>query len=144
MELNFPEKYGLRIQNTEASGLQIWDPIRKKWVALNPEEWVRQHVIHYLVTQRFPASRIAIERQLEVNGLRKRFDLLVFDELGMPELLVECKAPDVVITERTMLQIATYNSHYKAKTLLVTNGMMHYYYAWDGNQFELIKMGLPN
>jgi len=78
-----------------------------------------------------------------VNGLKKRFDVLVFNQQGNPELLVECKAPEIELSEETMLQIATYNTRINANFLLVTNGLTHYFYAWNGRHFQLNKQGLP-
>ncbi|MCA0428067.1 MAG: type I restriction enzyme HsdR N-terminal domain-containing protein [Bacteroidetes bacterium] len=143
MKLNFPENYAFRIEQQEGNQLRIWDRIRKKWVVLTPEEWVRQHVICYLIQNNWPASRLSVERQLEVNGLKKRFDVLVFNQQGNPELLVECKAPEIELSEETMLQIATYNTRINANFLLVTNGLTHYFYAWNGRHFQLNKQGLP-
>lgn len=143
MKLNFPETYAFRIEQQEGNQLRIWDRIRKKWVVLTPEEWVRQHVICYLIQNNWPASRLSVERQLEVNGLKKRFDVLVFNQQGNPELLVECKAPEIELSEETMLQIATYNTRINANFLLVTNGLTHYFYAWNGSNFQLNKQGLP-
>lgn len=105
----------------------VFDPIRRKWVALLPEEWVRQHFIHHLIhDQGCPASLIAVETALVLNELRKRADVLVHDRNGRPVALVECKAPDVKITQATFEQAARYNAVFKVAYLIITNGLQHY------------------
>jgi hypothetical protein len=95
-------------------------------VVLTPEEWVRQHMIHYLIGEKnYPQSLLAVERGLELNGLRKRFDLLAFNKNGQPQLLVECKSPDVELSKAVFEQIAIYNAKFKVTLLLVTNGLQH-------------------
>lgn len=128
--LNFP-KYSLRIKNSE-NRLHIFDVIRKKFVVLQPEEWVRQHVIHYLIsTKKYPKSLINIEKQLVVNNLKKRYDIVVFKPNGAIEVLVECKSPDIKIDQTTFDQIAQYNYLLKSNYLMVTNGIDHYYCEMD-------------
>lgn len=108
-------------------GPQVFDPLRKRWVALTPEEWVRQHFINHLVHDLgYPASLIAVERSLVLNGMAKRADIVVHGRDGHPVLLVECKAPGVRITRRTFEQAARYNSVFKVGLLMVTNGLVHY------------------
>jgi len=110
----------------------IFDIIRKKYVVLTPEEWVRQHIIHYLITQkRTPKSLIAVEKQLTINTLKKRFDILVFNTKGLPELIIECKAPSVKISQETFNQISRYNLEIKATHIMVSNGLQHYYCKLD-------------
>jgi len=116
----------------DAGGPQVFDPIRRRWLALLPEEWVRQHFINHLVHDLgYPASLIAVERSLVLNKLAKRADILVHNEQGRPLLLVECKAPGVRITLRTFEQAARYNSVFKVDWLMITNGNMHYCCAVD-------------
>ena len=101
-------------------------------MVLQPEEWVRQHVLRYLVfTKNYPKSLINVEKQLTVNELRKRYDVVVFNSDGSIFLLIECKAPEVKITQATFDQIARYNYQLKAKHLMVTNGLDHYYCEMD-------------
>lgn len=108
-------------------GTQVFDPIRRRWVALTPEEWVRQHFLNHLVHDLgYPASLIAVERALVLNDLAKRADIVVHGADGHPILLVECKAPGVPITQRTFEQAARYNSVFKVPLLMVTNGLRHY------------------
>ncbi len=128
--LNFP-KFNFRIKNTENRFL-IFDIIRKKFVALHPEEWVRQHVIHYLIVKKkYPKSLINIEKQLLVNGLRKRYDVVVFRPTGEIQILVECKGPKIKIDQPTFDQIAIYNLRAEANYLMVTNGLDHFFCQMD-------------
>lgn len=129
-DLNFPP-YSFRIKNSQ-NRQYIFDEIRKKFVVLQPEEWVRQHVLRYLVfTKNYPKSLINVEKQLTVNKLKKRYDVVVFNPDGTIFLLVECKAPEVGITQSTFDQIAQYNYKLKAENLMVTNGLEHYYCEID-------------
>ncbi len=105
----------------------IFDPIRKKYVVLNPEEFVRQLLINYLIQDRgYSSNRISIEKKLLVNGRDRRFDLLVYDHQVKPFLLVECKAPEVKISQDVFEQIARYNMALKVPYLMVTNGLHSY------------------
>ena len=106
---------------------QIFDIVRKKYVALTSEEWVRQNFLHFLITdKKFPASLIAVEAGLKYNQLQKRLDVLVYDKQGNPYLMVECKATDVKITQDVFDQIARYNMAFKVNYLVVTNGLQHF------------------
>jgi predicted type IV restriction endonuclease len=105
----------------------ILDLIRKKYVVLTPEEWVRQHVVHYLVDGlRYPKALFRVESGLKFNNLNKRSDILVHDRAGKPWLLVECKSPDVKLTQKAFNQIAVYNMSIGADYLAVTNGLIHF------------------
>ncbi|MFY7935768.1 MAG: type I restriction enzyme HsdR N-terminal domain-containing protein, partial [Flavobacterium sp.] len=110
----------------------IFDEIRKKFIILTPEEWVRQHVTQYLLQEKkYPKSYINVEKLIKINDLTKRYDLVVFQPNGALFLLVECKAPEVKITQQTFDQIARYNLTLKAKYLMVTNGLNHYFCEMD-------------
>lgn len=99
---------------------------------LTPEEWVRQHYVSYLQKEKnYPESIMAVEKQLTINGLKKRTDILIFNKNGLPEIIVECKAPSVKITQSTFDQIARYNLKLNAKYLIVTNGLSHFYCQVD-------------
>lgn len=128
--LNFPDfefRFGLAGEKK-----MIFDPVRKKMVALTPEEWVRQHVISWLLERsKVPAGLIGVEKQIVINNLVKRFDIAVFDRSGTPVLLVECKAPTVEITEKVFDQAARYNMQLKVKFFVITNGINHYYCKID-------------
>ncbi len=129
-KLNLPE-FNFKIKNSENKML-IFDNLRKKYLVLTPEEWVRQHFVHYLISEKkYPISLIAIEKQLTLNTRKKRTDILVFNQIGTPELIVECKAPSVKITQDTFDQIARYNLKLNANYLIVTNGLTHFYCKMD-------------
>lgn len=110
-----------------ADGTTVFDPIRRRWVALSPEEWVRQHVVNYFIHDLgCPASLIAVEAKLVLNGMSKRADLVLYSRSGAPLVLVECKAPTVSIGQGTFEQAARYNLIHKVRYLMVTNGIKHY------------------
>ena len=119
-------KYDFRIQENEKQKL-IFDIIRKKFVPLTPEEWVRQHWLHYLIKEaNYSRSLIAVEMSIEVNQLAKRCDVVVFNQSGKPFLVVECKSSDVKITQNVFDQIARYNLFLQVKYLVVSNGSEHH------------------
>ncbi|MFD1613807.1 type I restriction enzyme HsdR N-terminal domain-containing protein [Gelatiniphilus marinus] len=129
-ELNFP-KFSFRFKSNE-NKVSIFDSIRKKFVVLQPEEWVRQHCVQYLTdVKKYPKSLINIEKELIVNSLKKRYDIVVFNSDGSIRLIVECKAPSVAINQKTFDQIAQYNLVLNASYLMVTNGLNHYYCQMD-------------
>lgn len=135
--LNFPP-YDFRIKNKENKPY-IFDPIRKKFIVLQPEEWVRQHVVRFLVEEKgYPWSLINVEKELRVNHLKKRYDVVVYTPEGHITLIVECKAPSVRITQETFDQIARYNLALKASLLMVTNGLRHYFCRMDYSQEKYI------
>ncbi len=128
--LNFPA-YGFRFKNSE-NKVHIFDVVRKKFVVLQPEEWVRQHVVHYLLHDKeYPHSLINVEKQLKINDLKKRYDVVVFNPDNSIEILVECKSPEIKITQTVFDQIARYNMQLKANYLMVTNGLAHFYCKMD-------------
>lgn len=142
--LNFPS-YPFRLKSSENKTL-IFDIIRKKYVVLTPEEWVRQHVVHYLhIEKKYPLSLISVEKQLKINNLVKRTDVVVFNKKGTPEIIVECKAPNVPISQGTFDQIARYNLTLKANLLMVSNGLNHYYCQMDHEkETYLFLQEVPN
>lgn len=128
--LAFPA-YNFRIKNTE-NKKSIFDVIRKKFVILTPEEWVRQHTLHYLISViNYPKSLINVEKELVVSGTKKRYDIVAYKPDGSIFLLVECKAPTVKITQEVFDQIARYNLVLQGDFLMVTNGLNHYYCQID-------------
>lgn len=128
--LNLPP-YAAKISKHEEK-LFIFDELRKKDLLLTPEEWVRQHWIHYLHKhKKYPKSLMKTEGGLKLNSLQKRSDLLIYNNAGEKILLAEFKAPSVKITEKTFQQIANYNSIHKIPLLLVSNGIEHYYCTID-------------
>ena len=142
--LNFPT-YSFRLKNSE-NNTHIFDVIRKKFVVLQPEEWVRQHCVQYLIQEKkYPISLINVEKVVLINGLKKRYDIVVFNPAGSLALVVECKAPKVKITQAAFDQIARYNLTLKAPYLMVTNGLNHYFCTMnhDLESFEFSE-SLPN
>lgn len=129
-KLNFPD-YLISLKSKENKP-HIFDVIRKKWLVLSPEEWVRQHCIHFLINEKnHPASLIQVEKTIQINQIKKRYDLIAYNNTKEVEILVECKSPAVVITQKTFDQIAQYNLTLKSKYLMVTNGIKHYYCQMD-------------
>lgn len=122
--LNLPEAQ-LKLAK-KADKLMVWDDIRKKYLHLTPEEWVRQHFVHLLINEKkFPATSIALEGGFHLNQKLQRTDILIYKN-SKPTLLVECKAPQVPISQTTFDQAARYNLHYKTPYILITNGLSHY------------------
>ena len=124
-KLNLPQ-YSIKLKE-EKGTKYIFDPIRKKYLVLQPEEWVRQNFIQFLINEKgFPASLISIEKGLRLNELQKRADIVIYDNHGQPLVLVECKAPKVKINQEVFEQVARYNVVFKVPYLVVTNGLEHY------------------
>jgi len=124
-KLNLPEySVKTRIVNNQQ---QIFDEIRRKYVTLIPEEWVRQHFINYLLNDRkFPKGLLAVEHPLTINKVSHRADIVAFASDGKPLVVVECKAPEIAINQSVIQQISRYNILLKAPILILTNGMVHY------------------
>ena len=111
-------------------------------MVFQPEEWVRQHCVQYLIHEKkYPKSLINVEKELKVNNLRKRYDIVVFNPDGSIHLIVECKAPKIKIDQSTFDQIARYNLALKASYLMVTNGINHYYCQmdFDDERYQFLK-----
>ncbi len=124
-KLNLPS-YSVNLKSTE-EGLKIFDGIRKKFVVLTPEEWVRQHFIQYLIREgAYPSSLIGVESAFQLNRNLFRADILVHDRQAKPVMMVECKAPAVKVSQKTFDQIARYNTRFGLRYLVVTNGLTHY------------------
>ena len=129
-KLNFPV-YDFRFKNSE-NKVSIFDEIRKKFVVLTPEEWVRQHVVRFILEEKkYPKSHVNVEKVISINGLTKRYDIVVFQPNGKILILIECKAPEVEITQNVFDQIARYNMVLDAQFLMVTNGLNHYFCQMD-------------
>ncbi|GAA4757405.1 MULTISPECIES: type I restriction enzyme HsdR N-terminal domain-containing protein [Flavobacterium] len=129
-QLNFPS-YSFRFKNNE-NKVAIFDEIRKKFMILTPEEWVRQNVVRFLLEEKkYSKSYINVEKLIKINDLNKRYDIVVFQPNGEIFLLIECKAPEVQITQQTFDQIARYNLVLNAQYLMVTNGLNHYFCQMD-------------
>ncbi|WP_108867162.1 type I restriction enzyme HsdR N-terminal domain-containing protein [Aquimarina aquimarini] len=125
-KLNFPE-YRFRFKNSE-NKVSIFDRIRKKFIILTPEEWVRQHTVHFLIDEKkYPESLINVEKLIKFNDLNKRYDIIIFNPDGSIFLIVECKSTRIKITQEVFDQIARYNLALNAEYLMITNGIDHYY-----------------
>ena len=124
-ELNLPT-YNHRLRK-ENGKKEIFDLIRKKFVFLSPEEWVRQNFLMFLIKEKdYPESLITVEKSLMLNNLLKRTDIVAYSNSGLPKLIVECKAPSVKINQKVFDQIARYNMTLKVDYLVVTNGLSHF------------------
>jgi hypothetical protein len=125
--LNFPE-YQFRLRsNANGQSSEIFDIVRKKFVALTPEEWVRQHLLRFLIEEKkYPASLLAVEKELSVAGIKKRADVLVYSRDAKPIMIAECKSPDLKLNQSTFDQAARYNLPLNVGWLLLTNGLLHY------------------
>lgn len=143
-KLNLPfYKFTLKEENKKT---KIFDFIRKKYLVLTPEEWVRQNFLKFLVEERnFPKNLIAVEKGLKLNGLQKRVDILIYSKKGVPLIMVECKAPEVRIDQKVFDQIGRYNITFKLPYLIVTNGLEHYCCSVDFKEksFAFLKE-IPN
>jgi hypothetical protein len=129
-QLQFPT-YSFRFKNSE-NKVAIFDEIRKKFIIITPEEWVRQHVVQFLLQdKKYPKSHINVEKLLKINDLNKRYDVVVYNPDGSIFILVECKAPEIKISQHTFDQIARYNMTLNAEYLMVTNGLNHYFCKLD-------------
>lgn len=132
-KLNFSD-YSFRFKNSE-NKVSVFDEIRKKFIVLTPEEWVRIHVVQYLIQEKnYPKSLINVEKLIKINTISKRYDIVVYQPNGEIFLLIECKKPDVNISQLVFDQIARYNLTLKAKYLMVTNGLNHYFCQMDFEQ----------
>lgn len=110
----------------------VFDTLRKKQLVLTPEEWVRQHWINFLITQlKFPKGLLALEKGLMYNKLLKRTDLVVWDKSGKPYLLIECKAPKIKLTQKTIEQACMYHKELKTPFLIISNGLQHICLSFD-------------
>lgn len=124
-QLNLPE-YNFRIKKQEEKFL-IFDSQRKRYVSLTPEEWVRQHFIRFLIEEKgFPAAYLAVEKQLNMNGMKKRCDAILYDKDGIPTLIIELKAPNVPVSQATFDQVAVYNAKLKVNFFMISNGIEHF------------------
>ena len=137
-ELNLPP-FDVKI-SSEGEKKRIFDVIRRRYVALTPEEWVRQHFVHFLAAEKgYPLTLMANEVQLKLNGMSRRCDTVVYDRTLTPRVIVEYKAPSVEITQKVFDQISRYNRVLRVDYLIVSNGLTHYCcridYASQGYSF---------
>lgn len=137
-KLNLPN-YSFKLRKINGRN-EIFDETRRKWLVCTPEEWVRQHFIKWLIHEkRFPSSNIAVEGGLVLNQLQKRTDIVAFRN-GKPLLLVECKAPQIKITQKTFDQIFRYNLEVNAPFLAVTNGMKHFFAQYRAAENRIVYL----
>ena len=139
-KLNLPD-YSFHVKSTE-KGDYILDCVRKKYVRLTPEEWVRQHFIRYLIEEKkYPKGRMAVEEALKGTAVPQRADIVVYDRQGAPDIIVECKAPSVPITQQVMDQAVRYHMGLSGRIICLTNGLMHVYAVLDhaGRRFRYMR-----
>ena len=138
-KLNFPD-YEFKIKNID-NKTYIFDIVRKKFFILNPEEWVRQHVICYLLEKEVSMNHIGIEKKVIVNKMNKRFDIVVYNRDGSVKLLVECKAPSVKIDQAVFDQTLIYNKSLNSQFMMITNGLIHFFFKIDykTKKYKFIK-----
>lgn len=118
----------------------IWDSLRRKWLVLTPEEWVRRHAVGWLVAVKgIPALRISQEYPVNVNGLRQRADIVVIDECAKPHILVECKAADVALDDEVLRQALRYNAVVGARYVVITNGLRLFCFEHNQGQYRPVK-----
>jgi hypothetical protein len=138
--LNLPT-YSFKIKS-EDSRNYIFDEIRKKYLLLTPEEWVRQNFIKYLINEKkYPQQLISLEMEFKIKKLIRRCDIVVFNKSGEPNLIIECKSPSVKISQDTFDQISDYNRHFNVDYLIVTNGIKHYSCKFDKQTDSFIFTG---
>jgi hypothetical protein len=124
-KLNLPE-YNFRIKTEEGKSF-VFDAIRKKFVLLTPEEWVRQNFIQYFkIEKKYPESLMAVEKKIMLNQTQRRFDLLIYSRNGQPHLIAEFKAPNIKITQETFDQVVRYNMALRVEKVVVSNGLQHF------------------
>jgi hypothetical protein len=117
----------------------IFDELRKSWIVLTPEEWVRQNFIHYLIqTKNYPSALIGIEKEIALGELKKRFDVLVYDHEHQPWMMIECKAMEVELSEKVLEQIIRYHVSVPVPYIVITNGT--YTYAWEKKKGRFISL----
>jgi hypothetical protein len=134
INIRFPEP-SFRLKK-EGDKEYIFDTLRKRWLLLTPEEWVRQSFIQYLTeVMLYPASLIAIEKEIWLGELKKRFDILVYNKDHQPWMIIECKAETVVLSRETLQQVLRYNITVPADFLLITNGQ--HTYGWEKKERQL-------
>jgi hypothetical protein len=128
--LNLPD-FDCKLKKAEGK-VWIFDVIRKKYIVLTPEEWVRQHFINYLISDlKYPRALIKVEGGLKFNQLSKRSDIVVFDREGSPWMVVECKSPTVALSQESLMQASAYNASLRSKYITITNGLSHHCAAVD-------------
>ena len=136
IKIEFPKE---QIKIRQQGGInEIFDAIRKKWLVLTPEEWVRQNFLQYLlITKKYPASLIAVEKEIKLGELKKRCDIVVYNRQSQPWMIIECKEMNVNLSEKTMKQILRYHISLPAKYLVITNGS--YCFGFEKKEGQFIE-----
>ena len=133
-KLNFPDPFDFKFRK-DKDKFFIYDSVRKSWILLTPEEWVRQHWLHYFhFVKKRNLSSLILEKKIELNGLTKRIDLLV-TEKTLPKILIECKAPNIKLTEKTFEQTARSNSIIGAESIILSNGNQHIFAKFENENY---------
>ena len=126
---------------TEKSKEYIFDTFRKQWILLTPEEWVRQNFLNYLIeTKKYPPALIAIEKEIKLNGLKKRFDILVYQSNMQPWMVIECKEMDVPLTNKVIEQVLNYNIILQTQFAVITNGVNTCAYQLSNGKMHAIEV----
>ena len=119
-------------QRAKDGKTEVFDIVRRKWVPMTEEETVRQFLIHFIVEEKkIPVSHLSVERQITVNGLTRRYDLVIFNNLGKPQLVIECKAPHIELSQEVIEQVGRYNKTLHAPFIGVSNGRQHFFFRID-------------
>lgn len=135
--INYPEP-SFRIKKEKDKEF-IFDTLRKKWLLLTPEEWVRQNVVQYLIQEKkYPASLIAVEKEIQLGELKKRFDILVYNQQHQPWMMIECKEAQVSLEEKVLEQVLRYNISRPVEYLIITNGNLTYGWHRKNNDLQVI------
>lgn len=138
LAINYPEPQ-FRIKK-EVDKEYIFDSLRKKWLLLTPEEWVRQNFVQYLIqVKKYPAALIALEKMISLGELKKRFDILIYDNNHRPWMMIECKAPTVELNETVLHQLLRYHISVPTGFLIITNGERSYGWKKENNALQLIE-----
>jgi hypothetical protein len=133
IKLEFPKN---KISQRQRAGIhEVFDVIRKKWMQLTPEEWVRQNMIHYLLEKKYPSSLFSVEKEIIVDDLKKRCDIVIYNRLAKPFMIVECKEMNASLSEKVLRQILRYHITLPAKYLIITNGLYCFGFEKINNQF---------
>jgi hypothetical protein len=139
LKLNLPE-FEVNLKKSEGK-IWIFDGIRKKYLVLTPEEWVRQHLVNYFINHlKYSKALISVERGLQYNQLQKRSDITVFDRSGNAWMIVECKSPEIELDQKAVLQVAVYNGDVKAKYVSVSNGLKHVCYETKADIKDIVLL----
>lgn len=132
--ITYPEP-GFRIKKENDKDM-LFDPLRKKWLVLTPEEWVRQNFVQYLIqVKKYPVALIALEKEIWLGELKKRFDILIYNNDHQPWMIVECKSGTITLNDETLQQALRYNISVPVEFIIITNG--HYSFGWQKKDAQL-------